>query len=104
MADHFEEIVNLRLHALETRADDEAAAVKEHFDEQRRFITETLTTQLGKLGEDQHEQFEEQRRFITESLRQLRSDFRAELRAELAVLRGDLGRLDQRLERLENRG
>ena len=49
MADHFEEIVDLRLRALESRVDDEAGAVKEHFLELRQFITESLAAQMAQL-------------------------------------------------------
>ena len=49
MADRFEDVLHRRIAALETRVDDEAQSVKEHFDEMRRFITESLNNQTAQL-------------------------------------------------------
>ena len=49
MADHFEEVVNLRLSALEARVNEEASAVEQHFAEMRTFITKSLHTLAGQL-------------------------------------------------------
>jgi hypothetical protein len=45
VADHFEEIIGLRVAALEA----EAESVKEHFAELQKFITFTVTTQVTQL-------------------------------------------------------
>jgi DNA anti-recombination protein RmuC len=84
MADHFEEIVHLRLYALETRVDDEAQAVKEHFDEQRRFITESLVNLAARLRR-------EFRTDLAEALASQSAQFRAELAEGTASVRAELG-------------
>jgi acetylornithine deacetylase/succinyl-diaminopimelate desuccinylase-like protein len=83
MADHFEEIVHLRLYALETRVDDEAQAVKEHFDEQRRFITESLVNLAARLRR-------EFRTDLAEALASQSAQFRAELAEGTASVRAEL--------------
>lgn len=49
MADHFEEIIGLRVSELETQVAAEAKSVKEYFAELREFITFTVTTQVTQL-------------------------------------------------------
>ena len=49
MADHFEEIIGLRVSELEAQVAAEAKSVKEHFAELREFITFTVTTQVTQL-------------------------------------------------------
>ena len=49
MADHFEEIIGLRVAALEGGVAAEAESVKEHFVELQKFITFTVTTQVAQL-------------------------------------------------------
>ena len=74
MADHFEEVVNLRLHQLDERIDDEASAVKEHFQELKTFITEGFAKQSAEL----------------------RAEFRAELgavNADVSTLKADVSTL-----------
>ena len=77
MADHFDEVISIRIAELETRVNDEAQAVKEHFDEQRRFITESLNNQTQEL--------------------------RLEFRAEISRLDGRIDGLELRFDRLERR-
>lgn len=54
MADHFEEVIGLRVAALEARAAAEADSVKEHFAELQKFITFTATTQVTQLKAEIH--------------------------------------------------
>ena len=106
MADHFEEIVDLRLRALESRVDDEAGAVKEHFLELRQFITESLAAQMAQLRGEM-DAFRTEVRGEMGILRSEMGILRGEmgiLRGEMDALRGDvdelradLGRLGQRL-------
>ena len=49
MADHFEEVIGLRVAALEAGVAAEADSVKEHFAELQKFITFTVTTQVTQL-------------------------------------------------------
>ena len=49
MADHFEEVIGLRVAALEARVAAEAESVKEHFAELQTFITFSLTRQSAEL-------------------------------------------------------
>jgi chromosome segregation ATPase len=49
VADHFEEVIGIRVAALETRVAAEADAVQEHFAEQQRFIAFSLTRQSEQL-------------------------------------------------------
>ncbi len=69
MADHFAEVVGLRLSRLEARAEAEEQAVKAYFLEQQQFITFSL----NRFGEI------------------LRSEWRADLTAALGALRAELG-------------
>lgn len=74
MADHFEEVVHLRLSALEARVDAEAMAVREHFLEQQQFIAHSLNTWATTLrGEWRADLLAETDRLE----QQLRSEFHA---------------------------
>ena len=52
VADHFEEVIGLRVAALEARVAAEAESVKEHFAELQNFITFSLTRQITQLKEE----------------------------------------------------
>ena len=49
VADHFEEVIGLRVAALEAGVAAEAESVKEHFAELQKFITFSLTRQTAEL-------------------------------------------------------
>ena len=57
MADHFEEVIGLRVAALEARVAAEAESVKEHFAELQNFITFSLTRQVGQLRTELKQDF-----------------------------------------------
>ena len=76
MAEHFEEIVQLRVSALETRVDVETKAVQEHFQELMSVINDG----------------------VVES----RQEFRL-LKGRMTALEGRMDRLDERMDRLEVR-
>lgn len=77
VADHFEEVIGLRVSALEVRVATEAEAVKEHFAELQSFITFSLARQSTELRE--------------------------EIRREIGRLDGRIDRLEQRFDKLELR-
>ena len=77
MADHFEEVIGLRVAALEARVAAEAESVKEHFAELQNFITFSLSRQTAEL----------------------RSEFNLDIRR----LEQRLGGLEQRFDGLEQR-
>jgi hypothetical protein len=77
VADHFEEVIGLRVSALEARAAAEAETVKEHFVELRNFITFSVTNQITEL--------------------------RAELKRDIARVEKRLDGLEQRFDGLGQR-
>ena len=77
VADHFEEVIGLRVAALEARVAAEAESVKEHFAELQNFITFSLTRQITQLKE--------------------------ELSLDIRRVEQRLERLEQRFDRLERR-
>ena len=85
MADRFEEVIRLRVAALEDRVTAEADSVKEHCAELQSFITFSLTRQSAELKA-------ELKRELTDQITGLRS--------ELTL---DISRLEQRLSRLEEK-
>jgi hypothetical protein len=106
VAEHFEEVVHVRLRALETSLENEAVAVQQLFDEQGRFITDQFAAQDARW-----------RRDLQAALRQLRDEIRADmvvlldtqrdaLRSEFDVgldrvrdeLRADIQRVQRRLD------
>ena len=103
MADRFEDVIHHRISALETRVDDEARSVKEHFDELRQFITESLNAQAVRLRDELRAEWRAEFAQLRDELRtewrtglaELRAELRAEFRAEL---RAEIGRLEHRLE------
>lgn len=52
MADHFVEVVGLRVSALEARVAAEAESVTQHFAELKDFVSFTVTSQLAHLRTD----------------------------------------------------
>ena len=77
MADHFEEVIGLRVATLEARVAAEAESVKEHFAELQSFITFSLTRQTAEL--------------------------RTEFKRDIRRVEQRLGGVDQRLGALEQR-
>jgi predicted nuclease with TOPRIM domain len=83
MAEHFEEIVQLRVSALETRVDVETKAVQEHFQELMSVINDgVVESRAGFL--------------------ECRQEFRG-LKARMTALEGRMDRLEERMDRLEER-
>ena len=84
MADHFEEVIGLRVAALEAGVAAEAESVKEHFAELKNFITFSVTRQIT----------------------QLRTEFKRDIRRveqRLGGVEQRLGALEQRFDGLERR-
>ena len=77
VADHFEEVIGLRVAALEARVAAEAESVKEHFAELQSFITFSLTRQTAEL--------------------------RTEFKREIGRLELRIDRVEQRLDRLDEK-
>ena len=77
MADNFEELIGLRVAALEARVAAEAESVKEYFAELQNFITFSLTRQIAEL--------------------------RTEVQHDLGRVEQRIERLEQRFEGLEQR-
>jgi septal ring factor EnvC (AmiA/AmiB activator) len=81
VADHFEEVVGLRLSQLEARADAEEKAVKASFLDQQQFITFSLNR-------------------VAEALR---IGWRAELRSEIAGVRRELNDVKSEVRQVHRR-
>jgi chromosome segregation ATPase len=81
VADHFEEVIGLRVAALEARVAAEAESVKQHFAELQSFITFTVTTQVT----------------------QLKVEFKSDLRRVEQRLDGRIDGLERRFDGLEQR-
>lgn len=97
MAEHFEEVVNLRLRALETRVNEEVGAVEKHFAELRVFITESLNTQLAQLRAGLRSEFYSEIGGLRSEFHSEIGGLRSEIRSELGRVRADVGRIEQRL-------
>lgn len=110
MADHVDEVLQLRLRDVETRVDNEANEVKEHFAELRLFMAEGLQTlkvelrqEMGELKIELRQEIAELRVELREEIAGLRVELRSELRAVRAELRSEIARLDRRLDAHELR-
>ena len=98
MADHFEEIIGLRVAALEARVAAEAESVKEHFAELQNFITFSLTRQTAELRTE----FSRDLRRVEQRLDGVEQRLgKLELRFDALELRFDA--LERRFDGLERR-
>ncbi len=103
MAEHFEEVVNLRLQAMETRVDNELMAIEKHFKELQTFWIESLNKTADRIEARLEVRLDAR---IEPRFRAQTAWLQAELEARFSGLRSEfqarLGHLDVKMDAHHN--
>jgi hypothetical protein len=94
VAEHFEEILQIRLQALEARVEDDAMGTERHFKELQDFWTQNLDKSTAALRGELSEDIDQSRTGLQAEIRQVRSD----LETKMDGTRADLHRFERKME------